>query len=169
MEHAETATQVATPPDRSAQEMVGAEGFEPPTSGRERLGRRWLKTDETLRASRKLLVEHFEKACDGIRDRPIPARKTTINRPIELRRAGRCSTRLCGVGPKTGTYAGACVPLRVLVAHRGQRGGPAHSGNGGVTCLLRENVQLDATLGIGASDDADDWFLGVGVSVLFPD
>ena len=47
-------------------------------------------------------------------------------------------------------------------------GGPAHSVDGGVTWLVRPNLQLDAAAGAGLSDDAPDWFAGVGLSVRFP-
>ena len=49
------------------------------------------------------------------------------------------------------------------------RGGPRNSVDGGVTYLLRDNVQLDGFVGLGLSDDADDWFVGGGVMVRFPD
>jgi hypothetical protein len=47
-------------------------------------------------------------------------------------------------------------------------GGPAHSFDTGVTYLLRPNLQLDLAAGVGLSDDAPDWFAGVGVSVRLP-
>ncbi len=43
-------------------------------------------------------------------------------------------------------------------------GPPSHSFDGGATYLLRDNVQLDAAVGVGLSDAADDWFALVGVS-----
>lgn len=46
--------------------------------------------------------------------------------------------------------------------------GEAHSFDGGFTYLLRENLQLDAFAGVGLSDDADDWFVGTGMSFRFP-
>lgn len=48
-------------------------------------------------------------------------------------------------------------------------GSPAHSLDGGITYLLRDNLQLDVAGGIGLSDAADDWFAGIGVSWRFPD
>jgi hypothetical protein len=48
-------------------------------------------------------------------------------------------------------------------------GGPAHSFNGGVTWLLSDRLQLDASGGVGLSSAADDWFLGTGLSVRFPE
>jgi hypothetical protein len=48
-------------------------------------------------------------------------------------------------------------------------GSPAHSLDGGATYLLRDNLQLDLAGGVGLSDAADDWFMGVGVSWRFPD
>jgi hypothetical protein len=47
-------------------------------------------------------------------------------------------------------------------------GGPAHTLDGGATYLLRPNLQLDAAAGVGLSDDAPDWFAGVGVSMRWP-
>jgi hypothetical protein len=47
-------------------------------------------------------------------------------------------------------------------------GGPAHLFDAGVTWLMRPNVQLDAAAGVGLSDDAPDWFAGVGLSVRLP-
>ena len=46
--------------------------------------------------------------------------------------------------------------------------GSAHSFDGGLTYLVRENLQLDLLAGAGLSDDADDWFAGAGVSYRFP-
>jgi hypothetical protein len=48
-------------------------------------------------------------------------------------------------------------------------GAPAHSIDGGFTWLLRENVQLDLLGGVGVSSEADDWFVGAGVSCRFPE
>ncbi|MBI2435836.1 MAG: transporter, partial [Candidatus Hydrogenedentes bacterium] len=47
-------------------------------------------------------------------------------------------------------------------------GGPAHSLDGGFTFLLRENIQWDLFVGVGLSDDADDWFVGTGLCFRFP-
>ena len=44
----------------------------------------------------------------------------------------------------------------------------AHSFDGGITYLLRDNVQLDAAGGVGISNGADDWFVGLGISLRFP-
>jgi hypothetical protein len=46
-------------------------------------------------------------------------------------------------------------------------GGPAHSVDGGVTYLLRENLQLDAAIGAGLTGAAPDWFITAGVSYRF--
>lgn len=46
--------------------------------------------------------------------------------------------------------------------------GDAHSLDGGFTYVLRENLQLDAAVGVGLNDDADDWFVTAGVSVRLP-
>ena len=47
-------------------------------------------------------------------------------------------------------------------------GGPKNSLDGGLTYLLRDNLQLDAAVGVGISDDADNWFVGLGITVRFP-
>ncbi len=48
-------------------------------------------------------------------------------------------------------------------------GSSAHSFDGGFTYLLRDNLQLDFAGGIGLSDAAPDWFVGVGLSVRWPE
>ena len=50
-----------------------------------------------------------------------------------------------------------------------RQGGPRNSVNTGVTYLMAPNVQLDAAVGLGLSEDADDWFVGIGLSIRFPD
>jgi len=47
-------------------------------------------------------------------------------------------------------------------------GDPAHTFDGGFTFLLRRNVQLDVAGGVGLTDAADDWFVGVGLSARWP-
>ena len=47
-------------------------------------------------------------------------------------------------------------------------GGPANSFDGGFTYLLADNLQLDVAAGVGLSEDAEDWFVGAGVSYRFP-
>ncbi len=47
-------------------------------------------------------------------------------------------------------------------------GSPRHLFDGGFTYLVRDNVQLDIVAGIGISDPADDWFVGIGVSFRLP-
>jgi len=47
-------------------------------------------------------------------------------------------------------------------------GGPVHLLDAGVTYLVRPHVQLDLAAGVGLSDDAPDWFAGMGVSLRFP-
>lgn len=46
--------------------------------------------------------------------------------------------------------------------------GPAHSWDGGFAFLVSENIQLDLSGGFGLTDSADDWFLGLGVSLRLP-
>jgi len=48
-------------------------------------------------------------------------------------------------------------------------GPPGNSLDGGVTWLLRDNLQLDLAAGAGVSEAADDWFAGVGLSLRLPD
>jgi hypothetical protein len=47
--------------------------------------------------------------------------------------------------------------------------GPANSFDGGFTYLLSNNVQLDASAGVGLSQAAEDWFASIGVSFRLPD
>ena len=46
-------------------------------------------------------------------------------------------------------------------------GRPRNSFDAGVTYLLHPKLQLDTAAGFGLSEDADDWFVGIGVSVRF--
>lgn len=48
------------------------------------------------------------------------------------------------------------------------RGGPQNSFDGGLTYLLKPNVQLDASAGFGISSDANDFFTGAGISIRWP-
>ncbi len=47
-------------------------------------------------------------------------------------------------------------------------GGPANSFDGGFTYLIRDHVQLDLAGGVGLSEAADDWFVGLGLSIRVP-
>ena len=47
-------------------------------------------------------------------------------------------------------------------------GGPANSMDGGMTYLLKDNLQLDMLAGFGLSEAAADWFLGIGLSLRLP-
>ena len=40
--------------------------------------------------------------------------------------------------------------------------------DGGVTYLARDNLQFDLFAGLGVSDAADDWLVGLGLSIRFP-
>ena len=51
-----------------------------------------------------------------------------------------------------------------MVADRPDR----HSVDGGVTLLLSDTIQLDASAGLGLTSAAEDWFVGAGVSARFP-
>lgn len=46
--------------------------------------------------------------------------------------------------------------------------GAAHSFDGGITWLVRPNLQLDAAAGVGLTHEAPDWFVGVGLSWRWP-
>ena len=47
-------------------------------------------------------------------------------------------------------------------------GGPKNYFDGGLTYLLRDTLQLDAAAGLGLSDDADVWFVRLGITVRLP-
>jgi len=44
----------------------------------------------------------------------------------------------------------------------------SHALDGGVTFGMRPNVQLDAAVGVGLTDEAPQWFVGVGMAVRIP-
>ncbi len=46
---------------------------------------------------------------------------------------------------------------------------PVTAFDAGLTYLLFDNFQLDVSGGVGLSDAADDWIVGVGLSYRFPD
>ena len=48
------------------------------------------------------------------------------------------------------------------------RGRPQNSFDGGFTYKLQPNVQLDISGGVGISEDANDFFAGMGISVRWP-
>ncbi len=48
------------------------------------------------------------------------------------------------------------------------KGGPRNSLDGGLTYLIRDNLQIDGSAGIGLSDSADDWFVGLGFTARLP-
>jgi hypothetical protein len=43
-----------------------------------------------------------------------------------------------------------------------------HLFDAGITCLSSKNVQLDFSAGLGLTDDAEDWFVGAGISFRLP-
>lgn len=49
----------------------------------------------------------------------------------------------------------------------GSNGGPSHYLNGGFAYLPRNDMQLDAHLGLGLNDQAADLFLGLGIAYRF--
>ncbi len=48
------------------------------------------------------------------------------------------------------------------------QGGPRNSLDGGFTYLIRDNLQIDGFAGVGLSDSADDWFVGLGFTARLP-
>ena len=68
-----------------------------------------------------------------------------------------------GLGERVGAFAEAfgTVPLS-------QSAVAAHALDGGFTVLALPNLQLDLSAGVGLDDDADDWFVGAGVSLRVP-
>ncbi len=54
-----------------------------------------------------------------------------------------------------------------VIAPPTRHDGPAHHLDGGVTHRLSNFLQVDASVGIGLSDEANDLFLGIGAAVLF--
>lgn len=67
------------------------------------------------------------------------------------------------VSERLGTF------VEVAGAVAASTGGEPHSSfDGGVTYLVRGNLQLDAFAGVGLSDAAPDWFVGLGLSVRLP-
>lgn len=68
-----------------------------------------------------------------------------------------------GLGARTGAFVEAFGSVAAS-----EDGGPAHALDAGFTWLVRHNVQLDATAGLGLSDEADAWFLGFGACARFP-
>jgi len=46
-------------------------------------------------------------------------------------------------------------------------GSPSHSFNTGVTCHITNNFQIDARVGLGLNQAADDLFAGIGMTVRF--
>ena len=68
-----------------------------------------------------------------------------------------------GLSDQTGAFMEVFGDLPLSAA-----GGPEHLLDGGLTHLLRDNLQLDAFAGIGLSQDAEDWFVGLGVTLRLP-
>lgn len=68
-----------------------------------------------------------------------------------------------GLSPRVSVFAEAfgSVPL-----DGGTEGRAAL--DGGITVLIRGNLQWDLSGGVGVDPDADDWFLGTGMSVRLP-
>jgi hypothetical protein len=68
-----------------------------------------------------------------------------------------------GLSERAGLFVEAFgdIPFRAQIGSR-------HSLDGGFTYLIRDNLQIDGSAGIGLSDNADDWFVGLGVSARLP-
>lgn len=49
-----------------------------------------------------------------------------------------------------------------------REGGAANYFDGGFTFLVRPDIQLDIEGGVGLSDNADDWYAGIGLVVFWP-
>ena len=71
------------------------------------------------------------------------------------------------LGISLGERTGAFVELYGDVS-ASDTGSPAHSFDGGFTWLLTDTLQLDLAGGVGLSDAASDWFVGLGVSLRAP-
>jgi hypothetical protein len=67
------------------------------------------------------------------------------------------------LGQRVGAFAEAfgTVPLN-------DEAFAAHLLDGGFTVLVLPNLQLDLSAGLGLDDDADDWFVGAGVTLRVP-
>ncbi len=79
--------------------------------------------------------------------------------------SGYLYTAVLGIG--ISEKLGAFVELYGLIPASAP-GGPANSFDGGVTYLVTRKFQLDLAGGVGLSSAADDWFVGLGLSVRFP-
>jgi hypothetical protein len=83
--------------------------------------------------------------------------RSTLSRWIYTVAAGR------GLGERWGVFLEAYGDLS------GSRGGPpAHALDGGFTYLVHPRLQLDVAAGVGLSDAAGDYFVGLGVSYRGP-
>jgi hypothetical protein len=89
---------------------------------------------------------------------PAPGERHTLSRALYTLALG------IGLTERTGAFVELFGDLGGSAG-----GGPAHSFDGGFTWLLKDTVQLDAAGGVGLSDAADDWFVGLGISLRFPD
>lgn len=95
-----------------------------------------------------------------------------VARPTDVDATGRedtwselAYTLALGIG--VNERVGAFVESFGVVA-AGDGAPPAHSLDGGFTFLLTPLVQLDVAAGVGISSAAEDWTLGVGLSVRLP-
>lgn len=62
---------------------------------------------------------------------------------------------------------GAYTEYFGLIPHSGDGAKPQHYFDGGFTLLLSDDIQFDIRGGVGLNDDADDYFVGTGLSLRF--
>lgn len=72
-----------------------------------------------------------------------------------------------GLTPRLGAFV-ELFGSEPLESAPGVPGGAAVSADGGFTWLVRPNLQLDLFAGAGITDEADDSFVGAGLSVRWP-
>ncbi len=68
-----------------------------------------------------------------------------------------------GVGARSGVFVELFGDVPASAS-----GDPSASFDTGLTFQIRPRVQFDIAAGIGLTDNADDWFVGIGLSTRFP-
>ncbi len=71
------------------------------------------------------------------------------------------------VGASLAEDLGAYAEWFAFFPHSADTVNPEHYMNGGFTYLLSEDVQFDIRAGLGLNDEADDFFVGTGLSIRF--
>lgn len=71
------------------------------------------------------------------------------------------------VGASLAEDVGAYAEWFAFFPHSADTVKPEHYMNGGFTYLLSEDVQFDIRAGLGLNDEADDFFVGTGLSIRF--